>query len=201
VDFAAAGFDIVQRFPAHEVARELSLDALRVDGLVVGVLVGNTRALWPCIATRRATDAAFAASANPIEQYVEETLGSASSRVLFAHARYDGAFLPFQRIAVAAGLAALAPTQLLIHPVYGPWFALRAIVLCAGEAPARAPRVMQPCDCAAAGCTALFERAKQSPDDHRAWLAMRDACPIGREFRYDDDQIAYHYTKDARYLP
>ena len=26
-------------------------------------------------------------------------------------------------------------------------------------------------------------------------MAVRDACTVGREFRYSDDQIAYHYTK------
>jgi hypothetical protein len=27
-----------------------------------------------------------------------------------------------------------------------------------------------------------------------AWLAVRDACPVGRAHRYDDDQLRYHYA-------
>ena len=36
--------------------------------------------------------------------------------------------------------------------------------------------------------------------DWRLWLAVRDACPLGREHRYDDDQLRYHYTKDVAAL-
>ena len=34
----------------------------------------------------------------------------------------------------------------------------------------------------------------------RPWLAVRDACPLGREHRYSEQQVAYHYTKDAKWL-
>jgi methylmalonic aciduria homocystinuria type C protein len=32
------------------------------------------------------------------------------------------------------------------------------------------------------------------------WVAVRDACPVGRAERYDDAQVRYHYTKDRRIL-
>jgi methylmalonic aciduria homocystinuria type C protein len=38
-------------------------------------------------------------------------------------------------------------------------------------------------------------------DDWRSWLAVRDACPVGRSARYAEEQIAYHYTKDPSHLP
>jgi hypothetical protein len=31
-------------------------------------------------------------------------------------------------------------------------------------------------------------------------LAVRDACPIGSEHRFDEDQTRYHYTKDRQIL-
>jgi methylmalonic aciduria homocystinuria type C protein len=34
----------------------------------------------------------------------------------------------------------------------------------------------------------------------RAWLAVRESCPVGREYRYCDAQIEYHYTKDRAIL-
>ena len=37
-------------------------------------------------------------------------------------------------------------------------------------------------------------------ENWRPWLAVRDACPEGRRFRYDPEQIRYHYTKDLRRL-
>jgi cyanocobalamin reductase (cyanide-eliminating) / alkylcobalamin dealkylase len=42
---------------------------------------------------------------------------------------------------------------------------------------------------------ASSDRPKLDADTWRAWLAVRDACPVGREHRYGDDQIAYHYAK------
>lgn len=195
---AAHGLDIVHAFPAHVVAHEPALAWLHDDARPVGLLVGNSRALWPHFLARRDRMAA-----EPIEHYVEACIAQVAgdAPVSYAHATYDGAYRPFQRLAVAAGLAALAPSQLLIHPVYGPWFAVRAVVLVAGEPPPLRAPVARPCECRDAGCVQLFEAALARPDDWRAWLAVRDACPIGRAHRYSDEQIAYHYTKDRRLLP
>ena len=192
-----AGFDIVHPFDAHGVAHELGLAMLADPARRCGLLVGNTRALWPRIVERfRARP-----TPHPFEEYVEETCAKIEdARCWFAHRRYDGgAFLPFQRIAVASGLGTLAPTQLVIHPEYGPWFALRAIVLVAGEPTTR--RLPIACTCGTACMDALSRaQAASGPDAWRAWLAVRDSCTIGRNFRYSDDQIVYHYTKDRSRL-
>jgi len=201
-----AGFDIWHRFDARAVARELALPLLDDPERRVGILIGNTRRLWPLLRVARVQDPALAAATDPIDRYTETHVEREREALLgtafYAHREYGGAYLPFQRIADAAGLAALAPTQLLVHPTFGPWFALRAVILCAGAPPARA-RVALPCACEASGCRRAFEAARlaEGPEAWRAWLAMRDACPIGREHRYGDDQLAYHYTKDARFLP
>lgn len=187
---ADAGFDVTQ---------ELDLGATGIEGLSGrGLLVGNTRALWPIFVAARKDDPALLASRDPLDLYTECTFARAypGARVWFAHRRYDGAFLPFQKIAVAAGLAALAPTQLVIHPVYGPWFALRALVALDGDPPPRAAPLTYRCT---GECAARLSDALQA-DDWRAWLAMRDACRVGREFRYGDSQLAYHYTKDLELL-
>ena len=194
---ARAGLDIVHRFDARAVAAVLALPALAAAP--VGVLVGNTRALWePFLAARRA-DPELRASRDPIELYVERAIATAfpGAPAMFAHRRYDGQFLPFQRIAVASGLGALAPIGLVIHADYGPWFALRALVMCDGVVPAPLTASL-PCQCDAS-CLEALDRARDSHDWH-AWLAVRDACPIGRAHRYSDAQIAYHYAHDPRAL-
>jgi methylmalonic aciduria homocystinuria type C protein len=201
---AAAGFDLVHAFDAARVARTPGCELLADPARPRGILVGNTRALWPAFLAARRADPALAAAADPIERYTEQTIERAlpaGARVWFGHRRYAGAFLPFQRLAVAAGLGALAPTHLVIHPVYGPWFALRAVVVCAGQPVPRSP-VALPCTCGAP-CHEAVARAVAShgPDAWRAWLAVRDACPIGRDHRYSEDQIAYHYTKERDLLP
>jgi hypothetical protein len=63
-------------------------------------------------------------------------------------------------------------------------------------------RLEAPCACDR-GCGAAFERAcaagvprdqAELRDRWRLWLAVRDACPVGREWRYSEDQISHHYT-------
>jgi hypothetical protein len=205
---AEAGFDIAHAFDAHATATEPQLAWLG-EGERRGILIGNTRALWPCFMAALREDPELARAPHPLERYTERVVATAfpEARTYYAHRRYQleatpvaterggaGSFLPFQRLAVAAGLAALAPTQLLIHPSYGPWFALRAVVLVAGEPVARRP-IASPCQCDDA-CPRAFAAALDG-GDWRAWLAVRDACTL-RTWRYDDDQIHYHYTKTWR---
>lgn len=183
---AAAGFDLVQPFDAR-IAPWLRHER-------AALLVGNTRALWApfCAAME---DPALAAERHPLDRYTERTLEATypSARIVYAHREYDGAFLPFQQLAVAAGLAALAPTHLLVHPIHGPWFALRAVVLVDDAPPPRSLPIAKPCACTGA-CDAAFAHALAHPDDWRAWLAMRDACSL-RAARYVDAQTRFHYTK------
>jgi len=197
---ADAGFDLVHDFDTALLAGVPELEPLVDPARRRGLLVGNTRALWPVFLAARAADPALAAAADPLERYTEDQLARAfpGEPTWFSHRRYGGAFLPFQRIAVAAGLGALAPTQLVIHPVHGPWFALRAIVVLAGEPPPARPAL--PAYRCTGSCELRLAEARASGGDWRAWLAVRDACCVGRNERYSDDQIAYHYTKNRGLL-
>jgi cyanocobalamin reductase (cyanide-eliminating) / alkylcobalamin dealkylase len=196
-NLARAGFDLVHRFDVRACATEIGIPALGTGAL--GVFVGNTRALWPIFSAARTTDPELASSSDPLELYTERMIDRVAAalpeaRLFYSHRQYDGAFLPLQRLAVAAGIGALSPTHLVIHPIYGPWFALRAVIVCDGQPPARTS-VARACTCDAR-CTAAFDRALASsgPERWRAWLAVREACTVGRDYRYSDEQIAYHYS-------
>ncbi|MDB4956653.1 MAG: Ferredoxin [Myxococcales bacterium] len=202
---AEAGFDVVHRFDAVAAAHEPGLARIGDPRRRLGLLVGNTRALWPRFTAAIDSDAELVSSAHPLERYTEQVVDRIASTMSgatcwFAHREYDGVFLPFQRLAVATGLGSLAPTQLVIHPIYGPWFALRAVIACAGDAPIT-PLSSRACMCEDP-CSAAFRVADAATgtDAWRAWLAVRDACSAGRAFRYSDEQIAYHYTKDRSVL-
>jgi methylmalonic aciduria homocystinuria type C protein len=211
---AEAGFDLCAATRA-DAAPGLVDDLGRPGALVI--VVGNTRALWPRFADALAADPALAAEADPLDAYAARSIGAVAARA-FAGVRHEIYFAPdpparriaMQRLADAAGLAALAPSHLCVHPIYGPWIALRAAIVADVDGPTPAPPpARQPCDCAA-GCGAAFARAlaagpprsaEELRERWRLWLAARDACLIGRAHRYGDDQLRYHYTGDRAALP
>jgi methylmalonic aciduria homocystinuria type C protein len=195
---ARAGFDIAHTFDAAAAAREPGLEVL-AGAERLGFLIGNTRALWPPF-TAALRDPELAAEADPLDRYTERVIDIAfaatAARVYYGHRRYGGRFLPMQRLAVAIGLGALTATHLVVHPDYGPWFALRAIAIVDGEPPGRAP-IGKPCQCDAS-CDAAFARAQRSRD-WRDWLAVRDRCAL-RDWRYSDEQIQFHYSRLCQVL-
>lgn len=180
-----AGLDIAHEFDAHAVTVpgwELLAGSERR-----GILIANTRVLWPVVR------AAARPGAHPVDDHVERTIERVfpGARIYYSHRTYGEGFLPFQKLAVATGLGALSKGGLVIHPVYGPWLALRAVVLVDGVPVSRA-EIPNPCVCDGS-CETALARALDG-GDWRAWLAVREACSL-REHHYSDQQIRYHYTK------
>lgn len=201
---AQAGFDVVHPFRVAQLPAEL-VTALALDH-EVGVVVGNTRALWPVFSARLARDATLAALPDPLDAYTEEqihaALGGLTATSVFAH---RPPFAPVQRVAAASGLASLGPAGLVAHPVHGPWIALRAVVGLDVDPSELGPTrpASEPCAGCAAPCKPAFEHAlARSPAtragvrEHAAlWIAVRDACPVGKDARYGDEQLAYHHSR------
>lgn len=216
----ARGLDLVHAFRVSwyndsvEDPRQRLPDLGRSDAL--GVVIGNSQKLWPIF--RRALDAdpKLRACADPVDNYVTQAVGEAvgelslHNEVRWAHA-LEPAPLPIQRVAHAAGLAQLAPSHLSVHPEHGPWIALRAVVVMDAQGPEGPPQpAPDPCAGCDKPCLGALQRAiaatgaaeQRAPLEQfwGAWLAVRDACPIGTSSRYDDEQIEYHYTKARRLL-
>jgi methylmalonic aciduria homocystinuria type C protein len=194
---AAAGFDIAHTFDTAALARQPGL-AMLAGPERLGILIGNTRALWPPF-TAALGDPALAAESDPLDRYTERVIEAtfAGARLYYGHRRHGGVFVPLQRLAAATGLGALAPNQLVIHPIYGPWFALRAVAVVEGEPPRREP-IPQPC-CCGPSCSTTFARAQASGDWHD-WLSVRDSCVL-QTWRYSDEQAQYHYRGLSRLKP
>jgi methylmalonic aciduria homocystinuria type C protein len=223
---APRGFDLTRAVAVsaynHAVAPPLRLpDHGRAGALAV--VIGNTRALWPRFVAALRADAALAEDRNPLDRYTElavaaavhETagvLGGPPREIRFAH-EAPPRRVAMQRLAHLAGLAHLTPGQLCVHPVYGPWIALRAVVVwdidAGADAATTSARIPPPCDCSR-GCARAFDRTVAAVRglptqadvraDWQRWVAVRDACPVGREHRYSAEQIRYHYTGDREIL-
>jgi len=175
-----------------------------------GVVVGNTRALWPRFLDALDADGELRGDPDPLDRYTERALTAivpAGAAIFFAHVPSERGYLPIQALAERAGLATMAPSGLCVHPRYGPWIALRALIVLDLDADAGdAPPARKPCDCAT-GCEPARELLRRAGDPFdpaspswRLWADVRLACPAGRAHRYDDDQLRYHYTRDRSLL-
>ena len=105
---------------------------------------------------------------------------------------------PIDRPGRNAASTSAAPSNLSIHAVLGPWISLRAVIVADVE-PVDEPPPPLPCAACPRACVPAFERARDQTD-WRTWLAVRDACPIGREHRFQEDHLRYGYTKDRDIL-
>ncbi len=195
---AAAGLDLVHPFRAGWYEGELP-GGFGPEALAY--VIGNGRALWePFVAWARARPEL----AHPVDAYVESCVREQAGRLGAAHdvafAHEGPPYLPIQRIAEAAGLCWLSPARLSIHPEHGPWIALRAVVVVDRPGPqGPAPALEPPCHACESACVPALERAQQEPPaspDETRFLPVREACPLGRQHRYGEAQIRYHYGKD-----
>lgn len=225
---ARQGIDLARPFGLgafHEqCAREHRLDDFGRPNPLALVL-GNTRALWPVFLDALAARPALRVDPHPLDRYVEEVVQGALSRAPDRHRVYWGHHrqrpaIALQRIAAVAGLAELGPAHLSVHPEHGPWIGLRAVVIFdvdASELPGERPSFRACATCPGRACVPALSRAlatsQACPDsqgepppppllssERSAWLAIREACPVGRGARYEPLQVHYHYTKDPRAL-
>ena len=206
---SARGLDLVAPFrlgwcqgviePTHELFAPLGRAS------ACALLIGNTRALWPALCKAAEVDMELRGARDPVDRYVERTLESALAGmgldhvIAWAH-RYHPAVVPIQRIAHAIGFAHLGPAHLSIHAEFGPWLAFRAVVVLDVPGPdGEAPIAWNPCAGCQAPCSQALERAARTglrvEEAWERWVEVRDSCPQGRDRRYTEAQLRYHYTK------
>jgi methylmalonic aciduria homocystinuria type C protein len=218
---APCGLDLVHAFDAarynQHITEHATLSPLPLHGRqrALGVLIGNTRALWlPFVEAYRASRR-LRESQSPLELYLTETLQRCvdhlqiRSEVRFAH-EGPPRLVSMLHLAEASGFAHTGPVNLGIHHEHGPWFALRAVLVADADPPRKTPEgAMDLCSGCPAPCRAAMDRAlahqrlqarSDIASNWQMWVAVRDACPVGRGSRYSEDQIRYHYTKDRTVL-
>jgi methylmalonic aciduria homocystinuria type C protein len=215
--YVAAGLDLVQPFAVSwynaVVAEPQRLPTFGRDECL-GILIGNTRALWPRFLGALAADPRRLAADDPLDDYVESVVNAACAGLSFSWEcvwAHGSRRIAIQQLAQQAGVAYLSPGRLSVHSIFGPWIALRAAIVVDVDGPSGpSPLVAPPCDDCHVRCQPAFARAaatliepvnQAAVTPHwRLWLAARDACPLGCAYRYDDAQIGYHYTKDKDFL-
>ena len=158
--------------------------ALLPDARSAIVVASGGRALWDAFS--RAPE--FGGTAHPLDAYTRRVTEAAVAELddcalaLLAFERRDGVYADFVELGRLAGLGAPSRLRLLLHPLYGPWMSLRAIVLTSVEWERGAPLAFDPCR----DCPAPCERA--GPD----LAARRRACVVGPEYTYSEAELAHH---------
>jgi epoxyqueuosine reductase len=154
---------------------------------------------------------------DPLDRYTAQVVPRAVVRALdgtgvrhavfFPFARKPP-FLPFQRLGQAAGMPAPGPLGLQIHPVYGPWWAYRALVVLSRPVPS-APPLEDSCRGCPAPCAAACPGHAVSPEGFvvedctarrisdpacQHSCQARAACIRGPEHRYPGEQVRFHMS-------
>jgi hypothetical protein len=211
-ELAAAGLNLHGRLA---VAR---YDACVPPAWRASALAPAARTAVVVAAGGRALFAAFAAApeaqrpVDPLDAYTRRVVEAAARRIdahaVFAWERFGGVTADFVALGRAAGLGAASRLGLLLHPVYGPWMSLRAVLLTPlrlSDTPP--PGDFDPCPGCAAPCAEACPGAAPTPDGfdvarcaatRRERPACRDrcdarrACVIGPEHAYAAAAEAHH---------
>jgi len=154
----------------------------------------------------------FAQTRDPLDAYTRRLVGGAlageDALAAYPFERRAGEHADFVALGREAGLGSPSRLGVLVHPRYGPWFALRALVFCERETMApQGPLDFAPCE----GCPAPCETAchgaaligerfdvaacattrRQEPACALRCDARR-ACVFGTSCAYDAEAEAHH---------
>jgi hypothetical protein len=202
---AGSGIEVVGSCPiaAYDA---VAPQAMRSDawmqgagGLVVAGSAGP--GLWRLFRARMAANRALWSEPHPYDTFVASLLDRADdalSRAGVRFRRFEAAFdatprFDFIALGRLAGLGSPGPFRLLIHETHGAWWALRGAWLVDAEVEPQ-PVQRPPCEGCPAPCVGGWDHAGGIV---QATAEVRGRCVVGQSSRYDDDQLAYHYDREA----
>lgn len=132
---------------------------------------------------------------------------------------YPGPYtISLQELGKLAGWHHSSPFMVGINATFGSWFAYRAVVLANTDLPISVPIAsLSPCDsCHDKPCISTCPaHALEEGEFHllkclgyrqeeesvcQNTCAARCRCPVGREHRYSDEQMHYHYGRSMRVI-
>lgn len=220
-----AGFDLcgvigIDRYDAW-VAEAWRSRLLMPEARRAVVLGSGGRALWR--AFEKSPE--FGRGSDPLDAYCERIASEAAAALsdpghpgqpalpILAHHTREGTFADLVLLGSEAGLGAPSRLGLLVHPEYGPWLSLRAVVLTAIPLPATAPLAgfdpcrgcPAPCATACHGAAVLpagFDVARCAATRSRepacaSRCDARHACVLGQPHAYLSSAEAHHMRRGA----
>ena len=193
--------------------------ALRPGARSALVVASGGRALFDAFSA--ASEAAL--SSDPLDAYTRRVVEAAAGRLgggaraLFAFERRGGVYADFVALGQAAGLGAPSRLGLLLHPEFGPWMSIRAVLLTEREVAETGPAPgFDPCSGCPAPCVracrgaavpaaargfdsarlrfdvAACRATRASEPGCRLRCDARRACVIGPDHAYSPEAEAHH---------
>lgn len=150
---------------------------------------------------------------DPLDTYTARILHETASaldppaRVALYTEKREECYLPMVALAERAGFGAPGRVGVLIHPVYGPWIALRGVLYLRDSLRFEAPPPFDPCTGCPAPCETACRgaalpssgldldrcfRTKLLDSTCRRQCDARGACVVGPEHAYGPEQMAHH---------
>jgi len=217
------GATSVERYDAS-VPGAHSLRRLAPDA-VTAIVVGNGGgAFWAAYRRFCRAHAEHERLDDPLDAFTRVVIDDATacveaggaSRVIYPF-EFSATPVSFMQLAESAGLGRRSLVGVLVHPVWGPWMALRAAILV--PFPVSAPRPAEGFD----PCPTCVERAcmpacpgqavsdvgwdiprcaahRRQADDCESRCHARFDCVIGRAHRYPPDALAFHQRRSRAAL-
>ena len=206
-EFLSRGFDIFTELNTswYNAIKPSSVVALPENR--VAMLLGNSRVVWPHFL--RFFQALKSPVEHPFDEFVAHEINSVISilpveqrpEVFYVQDKSPTRLIAFQRLASVSGACLLLDEiHLCVHPVFGPWFALRALLVFEEPSllvtppatlniPINEVELVQAARC--------LEEAMQHKD-WKLWAKIRECITLGREYRYEESQLIYHYSKSQK---
>lgn len=233
------GFDIfhefsIQSYNQNVVESSKNLLPLNEYGKTSthSILIGNTRHLWPIFINELTVNGdKWKNEENPLNEYTLNNIDSICHKYLkennidytlrFTFEMDKDKLIAFQRLCDESNLARLDKNSYLcIHKTYGPWMALRALIvlnnqyqhnsnlqskyslndICTYKEQQNVIKQWKEIQAVLYNDTNDNKDNKEIMESWRYWLKLRDCYDIGKNYRYSDDQILYHYTTDLNIL-
>lgn len=159
---------------------------------------------------------------DPVDTFTRNTVDTVFKQALQSR-RYDILYpgklpLDLQALGALAGWHHPSPFWVGVNSCYGSWFAYRALILADSDFVPTSPwKEPSPCaSCATKPCISAcpaqamqaghlnLERClnhrRQPESSCRYQCVARNACPIGREHRYDTAQMQHHYAASLKFI-
>ena len=166
-----------------------------------------------------------AASRDPVDDFTRRVVQAAvqalvadgsDTRALFHDERRQGVFADFPGLARACGLGEPSRLGLLLHPRFGPWLAIRALLLTESRfSPTSRLQDFDPCLGCLAPCiracpghavsqldfdAAACRHTRLSGTSCASECAARRSCVVGPEHAYDSEMEGHTMSASLRWL-